>query len=428
MWNIFRQFRCAALVAGIMLVAGITGAAATIRANDCSAGAVQRAIDRAGIGDTVEIPAGEAIWTEQVRINRKSIRLQGAGAGLTILKDGQGKNRACLAIASCGNNLVSVSGLTLVGSTNSPNNEGWIKVGDKGEDSNTLWRIHDIEFDNIFRSGIKTLGLSHGCIDHCRFTAARGRYNATGVSMIGDGANSWKRPLQLGTTNLICIEDCSFYWPSVQANGAIDAYSGARWLFRYNTVTNTQVGCHGLDSGGYRSPHSFEFYGNSLYTVGTNRVAALFEFRGGTGVIFSNTATSVYPSVTKYMSLTCYRATGSNTLHLGAFPPWGLVTGSNPIDGNTDAYGYPAMDQIGYTTPARAGGPQVSAPLYGWSNTLNGADFPLGVQTYTGKPWFWTNHPNVSDILKEGRDFFNHIPMPGYVPLPYPHPLVRSNL
>ena len=427
MWFILRELRRWAAVAGITLMAGVPGSAATIQAINGSAAAVQSAIDRAGNGDTVEIPAGEAVWTEAVRISRKGIRLQGAGPGITILRDGQGRNQGCLLITACGNHRVDVAGLTLLGNTNSPNNEGWIKLGDNEDDRNTHWRIHDIHFDNIFRSAIKTHGLAHGCIDHCRFTAARGRFDATGVAMLGDGVNSWKRPLELGTTNLVCIEDCSFYWPTVQANGAIDAYSGARWLFRYNTVTNTILGCHGLDTGGYRSPHSFEFYGNLFYCSATNALRTFVILRGGTGVICSNVAIGKNPYLSKSMGVTYYRATGSNTLHLGAFAPWGLVTGNNPIDGNTDAYGYPAMDQIGYTTPARPGGPQTRAPLYAWSNTLNGADYPVEVVTYAGKPWFWTNHPNVSDLVKEGRDFFNHTPKPGYIPLPYPHPLVQAN-
>ncbi len=54
---------------------------------------------------------------------------------------------------------------------------------------------------------------------------------------------------------------------------------------------------------------------------------------------------------------------------------------------------------------------QVSDPIYAWSNSLNGTPGKIG-----------SDFPNI----KEGRDFFNDLPKPGYEPLPYPHPLQGS--
>ena len=51
---------------------------------------------------------------------------------------------------------------------------------------------------------------------------------------------------------------------------------------------------------------------------------------------------------------------------------------------------------------------QVSDPIYAWSNSLNGSPGKIG-----------SDFPNI----KEGRDFFNDLPKPGYTPLIYPHPL-----
>ena len=416
----------------VVLVAGglLPGIAAisqgkTITAVDCSDVQVQLAINQATNGDTVIIPPGSATWT----ICKKNLLLKGSGINVTTLFDGQPVNRSCLFVSSCTNRFVNISDLTLVGSTNSPNNNGWIMVGNYANDINLNFRIHDIYFTNNVRSGIKLFGQAEGCIDGCIFECAPGSsLQPTGISIVGDGDRSWTRPFRLGTTNTLCIEDCSFYWPTTQGNAAVDAYNGARYVCRFNSVTNTSIGDHGLDTGGYRSPHSYEFYGNTSYVNPGNVVAFLYEVRGGTGVIYSNTAVSSYSSISKYISLMCYRATGSNTLGLQDFKPWGLVTGTNPIDGNLDQYGYPAHDQVGYTSPDYPGGPQVSAPVYGWSNQVNGMDLPLGVNTYSGKPWFWTNHPNPSDILKEGRDYSNHVVMPGYTPLVYPHPLVLANL
>jgi hypothetical protein len=75
-----------------------------------------------------------------------------------------------------------------------------------------------------------------------------------------------------------------------------------------------------------------------------------------------------------------------------------LLTGAGP-------YGSPAM-----ATP-KAWPKQVEEPCYSWNNTQNGEARNL-----------WSNQPTI----KEGRDFFNNTPKPGYKPYTYPHPLVSG--
>ena len=119
----------------------------------------------------------------------------------------------------------------------------------------------------------------------------------------------------------------------------------------------------------------------------------------------------------------------------------------SPWDGNTDSLGYPCLDQIGRGrgdlwsgtdpaggNPANAVWPnQASEPVYGWHNTLNGADSPLVEAS-----------ADASGIAQEDRDFFNctigspktgcltgtvgsppgsPTPKAGYTPFTYPHPL-----
>jgi len=50
-------------------------------------------------------------------------------------------------------------------------------------------------------------------------------------------------------------------------------------------------------------------------------------------------------------------------------------------------------------------------PVYSWNNTINGATCNIGSAVPT---------------IKEGRDFYNNTPMPGYTPYTYPHPLVSG--
>jgi hypothetical protein len=56
---------------------------------------------------------------------------------------------------------------------------------------------------------------------------------------------------------------------------------------------------------------------------------------------------------------------------------------------------------------------QVSEPCYSWNNTQD------------GKP---VNLSSTEPSIKEGRDFFNETPKPGYTPFTYPHPLVSGAL
>ena len=271
----------------------------SLTAANCSDLAVQAAINQASNGDIIRIPAGQAIWSNQVFIIGRTMHLVGAGMGKTIITDGMTNNRSCLFIGFNPKDHVGVASLTLVGNTISPNNQGWIQVSNNFSDFNAQWRIHDVDFTNIVRCGIRTFGRNYGCIDHCRFEAMPGPFQPTGIAVLGDSGNSWTRLMNLGSVQMVCVEDCSFYWPTYQANAALDAYAGARWAFRYNAVTNTLVGDHGLDTGGinFRSPHSFEFYNNFFYCSPTNIVSSFFTLRGGTGVIYSNQAVSAHPTI-----------------------------------------------------------------------------------------------------------------------------------
>ena len=73
---------------------------------------------------------------------------------------------------------------------------------------------------------------------------------------------------------MVCIGDCSFYWLTVKSHAALDVYAGARWGGHHNSVTNMEVGDHGLDTGrpNFRSPHCFEFDNNFFCCSPSNRV------------------------------------------------------------------------------------------------------------------------------------------------------------
>ncbi|HEU0046994.1 MAG TPA: hypothetical protein VFQ43_05230, partial [Nitrososphaera sp.] len=66
--------------------------ATTVNANSASLSDVAAAIASAADGDTVTIPDGTATWTRTLQV-RKAITLQGAGVGVTIIKDSVQKGR-----------------------------------------------------------------------------------------------------------------------------------------------------------------------------------------------------------------------------------------------------------------------------------------------------------------------------------------------
>lgn len=74
-----------------------------------------------------------------------------------------------------------------------------------------------------------------------------------------------------------------------------------------------------------------------------------------------------------------------------------LVTGEKPVNCKTGRATWPH---------------QALEPVYSWNNTNNSSNINIG--SY-GEP-----------TLKEGRDYYNNTPMPGYTPYVYPHPLTRG--
>ena len=58
---------------------------------------------------------------------------------------------------------------------------------------------------------------------------------------------------------------------------------------------------------------------------------------------------------------------------------------------------------------------QVSEPCYSWNN--------FALEDGTAR-----NLSSTEPSIKEGRDFFNETPKPGYTPYTYPHPLVSGEL
>jgi hypothetical protein len=402
----------------------------SIVATDTSQASVQAAVNRASDGDTVIVPAGSSTWTSRVYIRNKAITILGAGIGQTIIRSALPVDATNAPFyVTCAGKAVRISGFTCAAGPGDI--KGFINITSQN------FRVDHCAFINLISSArgvsASSTANSWGVIDHCTFQKESGSVH--GVDVYGDRDAAWNRPLSLGTTSAVYIEDCTFAWP-IPSDSAMDMYNGARAVFRHNTVTNASIGCHGLDSGRYRSALSWEIYDNTFHV--TVPLARQFHFRGGTGVVFNNRITTSGNGRLSANSIevTYYRATG--TVIFQNYVPWGFVTSTNRYDGNSDAYGWPALDQIGAAPPTIP--PNISdappptrslqgkSPAFAWRNTLNGARMPMAAATYSGSayPSGQPGSPNVASVIKENRDFFNDTPKPGYSAFTYPHPLTSA--
>ncbi|MBN1812597.1 MAG: hypothetical protein JXA14_12230 [Anaerolineae bacterium] len=405
--------------AGFHVVAGPDGN--IVYADTCDQGDVQDAVEAAGDGDFVVVPAGHCTWTTPVaatpavEIDGRGVTIQGAGVGQTVITDATGSSwrQTPFWVEGTEGKPFRITGFTFTGQ---PSAQGVIMV--RGTWRN--FRIDHCRFENIDGRSIMVDGHTYGVIDHCDFWQLGGQ----GV-WVGDrrgdppGSTSWDEAMSYGTADAVFVEDSTFIWGS-GSDGAIDCTDGGRYVFRHNVVEGVTVGNHGMDSRP-RSCLQMEIYDNT-FVPSSHSVYLAIQSRGGSAVVFSNTISGdvgvyrVSIGVTNYRSC-CYAGAACTPL---PNPPHGTCDGTNPLDGNTEPQevykGWPCKDQIG------RGSQQSSQPFYEWNNTKNGSD--VDVTVYNN--WTGCTDPQPSDHVQEGRDYFNDTPRPGYTPYVYPHPLTKE--
>ncbi|MDT8366709.1 MAG: hypothetical protein RRA15_09480 [bacterium] len=383
---------------------------AVLPATSCSSSEISSLVYSALDGDIITVPAGECTWSQGVMINDKEISILGAGIDLTIINDATGTawKQTPFWIEGSNEKPFRLSGFTMK-SAGSLDSNGLIVVRGNSKD----WRIDHIKFPNLNSRGIwvgSGTSLTYGVIDHVEFYGT----NAINAILVrGDNESSWTRALQLGSKNAVYVEDSIFQFTSGEAgNGAFDCVYGCRAVFRHNYVDTISVGNHGTCTNPGRSAVNLEIYDNE-FTTSQSWYIAIGLIRGGTGVFFNNTFAGDYNEI---IGLTNYRACwgyGSNCVS-----PWtDRCDGDSPLDGNEDSTGYPCLDQIG------RGPNQELMPMYEWNNTWNGNDVDFKVISN----WAGCADPSPHDQIKENRDFYNDLQMPGYTPLPYPHPVVLDH-
>ena len=308
------------LTVTFFLAIQFSGSAKNINAASTSYSDVSNAVASASPGDAVMIPAGTSTWTQQL-VLKGGVSLIGAGTNSTIIVDELSRTPTGVPIISLAatNQFTEISQLQIAGGvTNTQYNyNGEIIVTG---DAPATWRIDNVIFNGVYGKNVVSFGNPYAVVDHCLF-----KIRAVAISVFGDGYGdtNWATPPNYGGSNELYVENCVITNIVGYPAGAMDGYIGSRVVFRDNVVLNDFWANHGTESGQrYRSMRSFEIYNNTLTDTNQNFTWAM-QVRGGTGVVFSNTATG-------YNNL-C----GMFYYRVGeAFVPWGGMTGNNSWDTN----------------------------------------------------------------------------------------------
>jgi hypothetical protein len=192
-------------------------------------------------------------------------------------------------------------------------------------------------------------------------------------------ASGWSDDIVPGSPAAVYIEDNTFTNNGVSGNPAyfwgnssVQAYYGARTVFRHNHLIMSQIDQHGTP--GMIGVRWWEIYENLFDTDVPNASQCCFvSLRAGSGVVFNNH-------------------------HVGA------NLNGNSIDLYEEDTGYPALYQIG------RGKNQVLDPAYVWGND---AFFSVGSQTPA--------------MVQVSRDYYL-AQKPKYTPFTYPYPLTASGM
>lgn len=323
----------------LLLLLAFRASAATNSSATCTEADIRAAVNLCNDGDVVTIPQGATTVSNVIPVYT-AIQIYGSGADKTILYDCvtiQGSNPKTLAVfefeATNTTTKIRLNGLSIKGATNgftraSPNQNGTVQF----QGNNPQIRVDNCAFYLLSGRALVVQGC-FGVADHCSFISSNnqmcfvGAKNLKGTSDLWGDA-SWTNAVQMGTSNAFYFENNQFEDLRMDGLGknAVDSQFGAKWVFRYNTCKNCNLGKHGTETGG-RARGAFwsEVYSNS-FTCDTDqrKQSVVLDVRSGTDVIYGNTETGFANHLVR---LDVNRSTDS-------FPSWGGANGTNPYDDN----------------------------------------------------------------------------------------------
>lgn len=333
--------------------------------------AVQQIVDNPGTDGISHLPEGCYRISSTVMIP-PCTRLVGSGAGKTILFRDPEKQYFTTILRVKGKTdtacVTQISGLALIGvrDTNDTNEDYGLVISDVRD-----FRVDHSYFEGFGFAGVRVEGLSSGVIDHTMFIDNyKSGINNLGYGVTVYGDNRWDKAVQPGGAQATFVEDSLF----VGNRHAIAANAGAHYVFRDNQVMHGVVACavdaHGMGFGSAHGTRYVEIYRNVIEDPVYDWCG--IGIRGGAGVIFENTIQGYKNPILLILE-------------------WGTPENYKSK--------YPAVDQV--------------QELYIWNNQIKGGH----------------SEPQVDEtgvgFIEAGRDYFT-VPLPGYVPFEYPHPLASG--
>jgi len=378
------------VAATMILVLFRLAGATTINASSASQSDVAAAIARAANGDTVTIPGGTATWTRTLQI-RKAITLQGAGVGVTIIKDGVQKGTLIDWTLAAGN-ASRLTGIQFQDGGRQPYASapgGTFHVN--GSNINgSQFRMDHCEFDNL--NGSIVLNTVIGVIDHTTFITNGGddaiciygeRWNGAPPGSFGDA--SWAAPNNFGSSQFTFFEDCTFHNNNTTFAGVVtDCYEGGRFVVRHSTIHNLTIGTHGTESSGReRGSKAIEVYNNTF--TGTKITSTIGNTRAAQLVYHDNTVSGYAPG--PYITLTELR-------YVYPCAPWGAADALNQWDTNSPTVyftGTAASASVGLTVTVTGANWTTNQ----WAGYTIRRTTNLGGSNSLNFSWIWSNTSNT---------------------------------
>ncbi len=274
--------------------------------------------------DTVTIPACAVAWSNSFNLT-KPITLSAAGIGysnvtnwntgrlINVTLSPNGTNRFTgfdFWAAATGISVIYVVGSNTDGSRLRVDNNATRFLSSKFLELNTVVGVADHNLiygksgDNVFA--------------HVKCSL----WNGLGV---GNGVWTNATPLYGSEQSFFFEDNICIGTNLINYTSLIDAQAGGRYVFRYNTVYLGYVEGHGSEAQYERSTHAVEVYENTWWQ--SNFLAVITYYRGGSGLVFSNSINDVGGN-TSPMSLL------NNRPNDPIFVPFGGSDGRNPWDVN----------------------------------------------------------------------------------------------
>jgi len=346
-----------------------------VYATGLSPSEIQAAVDEAGPGYTVVLPAGTYDNFDSTVYVPNGISMKGQGRNNTIMKrsSGSGSMFVWNSEGTESSYKVKISGFKLVGIGAGNGNSGTgIKINRMKD-----FQIYDIEFRDMPGIGAYVVN-SRGVIYNSSFYDIYPEdLGMTGYGVLVHGDDAWdaEEP-SLGTREAVFIEDCYFS----NCKHGVSSNEDSRDVVRHNEFHNPHSNAFMIDAHGKQPQHNagsrtWEIYENDVYGDPSTTDDWGMAVRGGSGVIWNNN----FHDLEEATATPPHKAIGMYLDEYGVYPD-----------------DYPNTYQITDT--------------YVWGNTLNGE--PLNSVRVTSDALDW---------IQEGRDYFMNA-KPGYTPYPYPHP------